>query len=43
MSVPFKREGYFYYTRFEEGKEYPIFARKKGSLDQPEEIMLDTN
>ena len=43
MSVPYKRDGYFYYTRYEQGKEYPIFARKKGSLDDPEEIMLDAN
>ncbi len=43
MSVPYKRDGYFYYTRYEQGKEYPIFARKKGSLDEPEEIMLDAN
>src|SRR5918995_7231205 len=43
MSVPYKRDGYFYYTRYEQGKEYPISARKKGSLDQPEEIMLDAN
>ena len=35
MSVPYKRDGYFYYTRFEEGKEYPIYARKKDALDQP--------
>src|SRR5262245_18466726 len=40
MSVPYKRDDYFYYTRYEEGKEYPIYARKRGSLDQPEEIML---
>ena len=43
MSVPYKRDDYFYYTRYEEGKEYPIYARKRGSLDQPEEIMLDAN
>jgi oligopeptidase B len=43
MSVPYKRDGYFYYTRYEQGKEYPIFARKKDSLDNPEEIMLDAN
>jgi oligopeptidase B len=43
MSVPYQRDGYFYYTRYEEGKEYPIFARKRGSLDEPEEIMLDAN
>jgi oligopeptidase B len=43
MSVPYQRDGYFYYTRYEEGKEYPIFARKRGSLDEGEEIMLDAN
>ncbi|MCZ6799664.1 MAG: prolyl oligopeptidase family serine peptidase, partial [Nitrospirae bacterium] len=43
LSVPFKLDDYFYYTRFEEGKEYPIFCRKKLSLDNPEEIMLDVN
>jgi oligopeptidase B len=37
-SVPFKKNGFFYYTRFEAGKEYPIYARKKGSLDAKEEI-----
>ena len=43
MSVPYKRDDYYYYTRYEHGKEYPIYARKRGSLDQPEEIMLDGN
>jgi oligopeptidase B len=43
MSVPYKRDGYYYYTRYEEGKEYPIYARKQGSLDAPEEVMLDAN
>jgi oligopeptidase B len=43
MSVPYRRDGYFYYTRFEEGKEYPIYARKPGSLDAAEETMLDAN
>jgi oligopeptidase B len=43
MSVPYQRDGYFYYTRYEEGREYPIFARKRSSLDEREEIMLDTN
>jgi oligopeptidase B len=43
MSVPYRLDDYFYYTRYEEGKEYPIYARKRGSLDQPEEIMLDAN
>jgi oligopeptidase B len=43
MSVPYKRDDYYYYTRYEHEKEYPIYARKRGSLDQPEEIMLDGN
>lgn len=42
-SVPYEKNGYFYYTRYEEGKEYPIYCRKKGSLDSQEEIMLDVN
>ena len=42
-SVPYKKNGYFYYTRFEAGKEYPIFARKKGTLDAKEEIMINAN
>jgi oligopeptidase B len=43
MSVPYKRDGYFYYTREEEGKQYPLYCRKKGSLEAPEELMLDAN
>ena len=43
MSVPYKRDDYFYYTRYEEQKEYPIYARKRGSLEQPEEIILNAN
>jgi oligopeptidase B len=43
MSVPYRRDGYFYYTRYEEGREYPIFARKRDSLNEREEIMLDAN
>lgn len=42
-SVPVLNNGYFYYNKFEEGKQYPIFCRKKGSLDAPEEIMFDQN
>jgi oligopeptidase B len=37
-SVPYRKRGYWYYRRFETGKEYPIYARKKGSLDAPEQI-----
>lgn len=43
MSVPYKRDDYYYFTRYEEGKEYPIYSRRHGSLDAPEEIMLDGN
>ena len=43
MSVPYKRDDYYYYTRYEQGKEYPIYARKRDALDRPEEIMLDVN
>ncbi|MFT6321310.1 MAG: oligopeptidase B [Granulosicoccus sp.] len=42
-SVPYADNGYFYLTRFEEGKEHPIYARKKGNLEATEEIMLDEN
>ncbi|WP_167959850.1 S9 family peptidase [Saonia flava] len=42
-SVPYKRNGYWYYTRYEEGKEYPIHARKKDNLDSQEEIMFNGN
>jgi oligopeptidase B len=42
-SVPYRLDGYWYYTRFEEGRDYPIHARKRGSLDAPEEILLDVN
>ena len=42
-SVPYFYNGYFYLTRFELGGDYPIYARKKGSLDAPEEILFDCN
>ena len=42
-SVPYLENGYYYYTRFNEGKEYPFYCRKKGSLDAPEEVILDQN
>ncbi len=42
-SAPFFENGYYYYTRFEMGGEYPIYCRKKGSLDAREEVMLDVN
>ncbi len=43
MSVPYRDNGYFYITRYEEGKEYPIHARKEGSLEAVEQIMLNVN
>ena len=43
MSVPYRFNEYFYYTRYEEGKEYPIYCRKKGSQEAEEEIMLNVN
>jgi oligopeptidase B len=42
-SVPYRWGNYFYYTRTEEGKQYPIYCRKKGSLAAPEEIVIDQN
>ena len=43
QSVPYFYNGYYYITRFETGQDYPIYARKKGSLDAPEEIMFNGN
>lgn len=42
-SVPYFYNGYFYITRFEKGKDYPIHSRKKANLDAPEEILFDCN
>ncbi len=43
LSLPVFRDGYYYYSRDEKGKQYKIYCRKKGSQDAPEEIMLDVN
>ena len=43
LDVPVKLGGYLYYVRTEEGKQYPIRCRRKGSMDAPEEILLDLN
>jgi len=43
LSVPAKRGDYLYYARTEEGKQYPIQCRRKGSMEAPEEILLDLN
>lgn len=42
-SVPYQKGNYWYYVRYETGKEYPIYCRKKGDESAPEEIMLDGN
>ena len=43
LSVPYRDGDYWYYTRTEQGKPYPIHARRKGSTDAAEEVMLDQN
>jgi len=42
-SVPYLHEGFYYYTRYEAEKEYPIYCRKEGSLEGDEVILLDGN
>jgi oligopeptidase B len=42
-AVPVRENGYWYYSRTEEGKQYPIHCRKKGSLEADEEVILDAN
>ncbi len=43
QSVPYKKNGYWYYVRYEKGKEHPIYCRKKESLEAKETIMIDAN
>jgi oligopeptidase B len=43
QTVPYRRLGFFYYSRTEKGKQYPIYCRKAGSLEAPEQVMLDLN
>jgi oligopeptidase B len=40
-TLPYKRNGYWYYTRYEEGKQYPFYCRKKNDLNSTEEIFID--
>jgi oligopeptidase B len=42
-SVPYFYNGYYYQTRFEKGKDYPVYTRKKGSLDAMEEVLFNVN
>jgi oligopeptidase B len=43
LSVPTRNGAYWYYSRTEEGKQYPYMCRRKGSIDGPEELLLDLN
>ena len=43
QSVPLLDNGYYYYSRYEEGKEYAIYCRKLGSLEAEEQVMLNVN
>src|ERR1700728_2019353 len=43
VSVPFRYRDYFYYSRTEQGAQYPIYCRKHGSLEAEEEVILDMN
>ncbi len=43
QTVPYFKNGYWYIARFETGKEYPIFTRKKGDLNAAEELLVDVN
>jgi oligopeptidase B len=43
VNVPYREGDYFYYSRTEEGKQYPIYCRKKGSVEAKEEVILDQN
>lgn len=43
LSLPYRKDNYYYYSRTEAGKAYRIYCRKQGSLDAPEEVLLDEN
>jgi oligopeptidase B len=43
LDVPVRDNGFWYYSKTEEGKQYPIYCRKKGSMDADEEVLLDVN
>ncbi len=42
-SVPYKKNGYWYVSRFDEGAQYPVYVRKKESLTAPDEVLIDQN
>jgi oligopeptidase B len=43
VTAPWRKDGFYYYSRTEKGLQYPILCRKAGSLDAPEQVMLDLN
>lgn len=43
LSVPTRSGGYWYYSRTEEGKQYPVMCRRKGTMEAPEQVLLDLN
>jgi oligopeptidase B len=43
VNVPYRKGGFWYYSRTEQGKQYPIYCRKAGSLEAPEQVTLDLN
>ncbi|MEG3191742.1 S9 family peptidase [Lysobacter sp. D1-1-M9] len=42
-SVPYRERGWWYYSRFETGQDYPIYARRQGDMEAPEQVLLDVN
>jgi oligopeptidase B len=43
ISVPYREGDFYYYYRYAEGHEYPVYCRRQGSLDAPEQVLLDVN
>ena len=42
-SVPYRERGHWYYSRFQTGQDYPIYARRAGTMEAPEQVLLDVN
>ncbi|MFD0738814.1 S9 family peptidase [Lysobacter koreensis] len=42
-TVPYRERGYWYYSRYETGQDYPIYARRSGSMEAAEQVLLDVN
>ena len=43
LSVPYRKGEYLYYSRTEEGKQYPYYCRRKGTMEAPEDLLIDVN